>query len=97
MKKASSQLTSFEKRVLRITSTIPFGETRSYAWVAKKVGKPNAVRAVGQALNKNPFLILIPCHRVIHKDGRLGGYALGINMKRALLSAEKDISRLCGK
>lgn len=95
--KKSSPLTSFEQRVLKATSTIPFGETRSYAWVAKKVGKPNAVRAVGQALNKNPYLILIPCHRVIHSDGRLGGYALGIKMKKQFLTIEKNISRLCGK
>ena len=60
------RLTAFEQRVLRITSTIPFGETRSYAWVAKKAGRPKAVRAVGQALRKNPFPLLIPCHRVIH-------------------------------
>ena len=90
-------LTAFERCVLKITSTIPFGETRSYSWVAKKAGRPKAVRAVGQALNKNPYLILIPCHRVIHSDGRLGGYVLGEKTKKALLLLEKDIVQLCRK
>jgi O-6-methylguanine DNA methyltransferase len=67
-----SHLTAFEQRVLKVTSTIPFGQTRSYTWVAQKAGRPKAVRAVGQALNKNPFPLLIPCHRVIHKNGSLG-------------------------
>lgn len=87
-------MTAFEKRVLKITSTIPLGQTRSYSWVAQKAGKPKAVRAVGQALNKNPYPLLIPCHRVIHSDGRLGGYALGTKMKKQLLTLEKEIARV---
>ena len=67
-------LTDFEWQVLSATLQIPFGETRSYAWIAKKIGNPKAVRAVGQALRKNPYPLIIPCHRVIKSDGSLGGY-----------------------
>ncbi len=90
MKKIS--FTEFEKKVLKVVSTIPIGQTRSYKWVAKKVGSPKAVRAVGQVLKKNPFPILIPCHRVIASDGGIGGYSLGKNAKKRLLELEKDIT-----
>ncbi|MEI6438327.1 MAG: MGMT family protein [Candidatus Omnitrophota bacterium] len=68
-------LTPFEAAVLKATLAIPFGETRTYAWVAKQIGKPGAVRAVGSALRKNPWPLIIPCHRVIKSDGSLGKYA----------------------
>ncbi|MCX5681356.1 MAG: MGMT family protein [Candidatus Omnitrophica bacterium] len=90
-KKKRRALTVFEQSVLKITSTIPLGETRSYTWVARKIGRPKAIRAVGQALKKNPYPLLIPCHRVIHKDGRLGGYVWGVKTKKVLLSIEKDM------
>lgn len=85
------KLSPFEKKVLRVTLKIPLGQTRSYAWVAKAAGNPKAVRAVGQALKKNPFPFLIPCHRVVRSDGCLGGYAGGVKMKKTLLEIEKEI------
>jgi methylated-DNA-[protein]-cysteine S-methyltransferase len=85
-------LTAFEKKVLQVTMQIPLGETRSYQWVARKVGSPRASRAVGQALRKNPYPVLVPCHRVIRSDGALGGYAGGpSHRKKVLLDKEKRI------
>ncbi len=68
---------------------IPCGETRSYAWVAKEIGKPKATRAVAQALKRNPWPLIIPCHRVIASDGKIGGYAYGISLKKLFLSLER--------
>ncbi len=87
-----TQLTDFEWRVLQATLTIPFGQTRSYQWVARKIGRPRAMRAVGQALRKNPYPIAIPCHRVIRSDGTPGGYAGKMDGKKAeLLALERSI------
>jgi len=87
-------LTDFEWRVLAATLTIPLGETRSYQWVARRVGRPQAVRAVGQALKKNPYPLIIPCHRVIKADGRIGGYAGRFSGKKIrLLRQEQEIVR----
>ena len=69
-----NKLTPFEISVLQTTLEIPFGETRSYQWIARKIGKPLAVRAVGSALRKNPWPLLIPCHRVVKSDGSFGNY-----------------------
>jgi methylated-DNA-[protein]-cysteine S-methyltransferase len=80
--------TDFEKRVWLALKEIPFGETRTYKWLAEKLGKPNASRAVGQALSKNPLPIVFPCHRVIESDGSLGGYSGGVDIKRRLLEIE---------
>lgn len=80
--------TSFQKKVWKALEKIPYGETRSYEWVAKEVGKPRASRAVGNAVGANPFPIVIPCHRVIRKDGGLGGYGYGTAMKKKLLEIE---------
>jgi methylated-DNA-[protein]-cysteine S-methyltransferase len=80
--------TSFQRAVWRATASIPYGETRSYAWVAKRVGRPHAARAVGQALGANPVPIIIPCHRVISSSGGLGGFSGGLSMKRRLLDRE---------
>jgi len=80
--------TQFQKAVWRATAGIPYGETRSYAWVAKKIGNRRAVRAVGQALGANPVPIIIPCHRVIGSSGKLCGFAGGLTMKRKLLELE---------
>lgn len=84
--------THFQREVWETTRLIPYGETRSYAWVAKQIKKPRAVRAVGQALGKNPLPIIVPCHRVVASDGKLGGFGGGIEMKRHLLSLEASAS-----
>ncbi len=68
--------------------SIPRGETRTYAQVAASIGRPRAYRAVGNALNANPFPVLVPCHRVVRSDGRIGGYAYGAAAKRRLLKLE---------
>lgn len=80
--------TDFEKKVWYALKKIPFGETRTYKWVAEKIGSPSAVRAVGRALSKNPVPVVIPCHRVIESDGSLGGYSSGTDKKRRLLDME---------
>lgn len=85
------QLTDFQCQVFKVVSQIPLGQTRSYAWVARKIGKPRAARAVGQALNKNPYLLIVPCHRVVQADGSLGGFALGAKVKKELLDLERSI------
>ena len=80
--------TAFQRRVWRTLKKIPYGQVRSYAWVAKEVGHPRAVRAVGQANARNPVAIFVPCHRVINSDGGLGGYGSGLEVKKALLRLE---------
>jgi AraC family transcriptional regulator of adaptative response/methylated-DNA-[protein]-cysteine methyltransferase len=81
--------TAFQQRVWQELRRIPRGETRSYREVADAVGAPGAARAVGSACGKNPVGILVPCHRVIAADGGLGGYAWGLDVKRALLDHER--------
>ncbi|WIG59023.1 MAG: Methylated-DNA--protein-cysteine methyltransferase [Ktedonobacterales bacterium] len=82
-------LSEFERAVLLKALEIPRGEVRPYAWIAREIGSPKAVRAVGTALAHNPVPILIPCHRVVRSDGHLGQYSLGGNdAKRAMLTAE---------
>jgi len=71
---------------------VPPGDTRSYAWVAKEIGRPKATRAVAQALKRNPWPLIIPCHRIISSDGKIGGYAYGLSLKKLLLSLEKKRS-----
>jgi len=83
-----SQATAFQRQVWEVTKLIPYGETRSYSWVAEQIGKPRAVRAVGQTLARNPLPIIVPCHRVVASDGKLGGYSGGVEMKRYLLRLE---------
>ena len=87
-----SRATTFQREVWEITRLIPYGETKSYTWVAEQIGKPRAVRAVGQALGKNPLPIIVPCHRVVNSDGKLGGYNGGVEMKRYLLFLEASAS-----
>ncbi len=84
--------TDFQKKVWRALCDIPYGETRTYREIAVAVGNPKACRAVGMANNKNPIAIAVPCHRVIGSDGRLVGYAGGLDMKEALLRLEKKFS-----
>lgn len=80
--------TEFQQSVWRILQTIPYGETVSYQWVAEKIGRPKAIRAVGTAIGKNPLSIIIPCHRVIGKNGALRGFAAGLDKKAKLLAIE---------
>ena len=80
--------TAFQQRVWQELSKIPYGQTRSYSEIARKIGHPRAARAVARACAANPVPIVIPCHRVIREDGSLGGYSGGIARKRALLSHE---------
>lgn len=82
--------TAFQQRVWKALQNIPYGETRSYEDIASEVGNPKAQRAVGQANNRNPIMIVVPCHRVIHKSGDISGYACGIEAKRYLLELEKS-------
>jgi O-6-methylguanine DNA methyltransferase len=86
-------MTPFAKKVYKIVLSIPLGEVRSYKWVAKKVGKPRAYRAVGQILKKNPWPLIIPCHRVIDSTGRIGGYSGGRRIKKSLLKLERQIKK----
>ena len=81
--------TEFQRKVWEKVSEIPYGELRSYKWVANEIGNPNAVRAVGNAVGKNPVPPIIPCHRVIRSDGNLGGFSSGIALKKWLLRLEK--------
>ena len=83
-----SGATTFQRGVWEATRLIPYGETRSYIWVAEQIEKPKAARAVGQALARNPLPVIVPCHRVLNIDGKLGGFGGGVEMKRLLLSLE---------
>ena len=88
-------LSEFERAVLLKAREIPRGEVRPYGWIAREIGRPGAVRAVGSALNKNPIPLVIPCHRVVKSDGQLGEYAFGPSLKRALLTSEGlDLGRV---
>jgi methylated-DNA-[protein]-cysteine S-methyltransferase len=80
--------TPFQKKVWKALLTIPFGETRSYAQIAKQIGNPKSVRAVGAASGKNPISIIAPCHRVIGSNGQLTGFAGGLETKACLLNLE---------
>ena len=80
--------TAFQRRVWEKLCEIPYGECRSYGDLAGSIGNPKACRAVGMANHRNPILIVIPCHRVLGKDGSLTGYAAGMKMKQALLDLE---------
>ena len=83
--------TEFQRQVWKALCDIPYGETRSYKQIAEAIGNPKAVRAVGMANNRNPLLIVIPCHRVIGANGKLVGYGAGIAMKEYLLKLEKSL------
>ncbi len=81
--------TPFQKQVWKKLASIPYGETRSYAWLARAVKRPQAFRAVGNANGRNPIPILLPCHRVIQSNGDLGGYTGGLHIKKYLLELER--------
>jgi methylated-DNA-[protein]-cysteine S-methyltransferase len=84
--------TDFQRACWRALRAIPYGETRSYADIARAVGKANAFRAVGMANNRNPIAIVVPCHRVVASDGTLCGYGGGLDVKRKLLELEGALS-----
>ena len=84
--------TPFQLDVWKALLTIPYGETRSYADIARQIGRPTAVRAVGLANGRNPLPIVVPCHRVIGSSGRLVGYGGGLPVKQALLDREREVS-----
>ena len=82
--------TVFDRSVWEAIGAIPFGETRSYAEIARATGSPGAFRAAGRACGRNPVPLFIPCHRVVASGGKLGGYSGGLDKKRALLDLEKS-------
>ena len=88
--------TDFQIHVWEAVRSIPRGQARSYAWVARRAGSSRAARAVGRAMAANPFPVVVPCHRVVGKDGQLTGFAAGLDMKRRLLEMEgAPVGRLC--
>jgi len=87
--KLAPEGTDFQKSVWKALCEIPYGGTRTYKEIAASIGKPRAYRAVGLANNRNPIPIIIPCHRVIGADGKLTGYASGLDIKEYLLKLEK--------
>lgn len=92
-----SGLPEFQRAVLAATREIPFGEVRSYQWVAERIGRPRAVRAAGTALGDNPVPFLVPCHRIIRSDRKsLGGYIFGLQVKDRLLALERTTPALVG-
>ncbi|NNK81464.1 MAG: MGMT family protein, partial [Flavobacteriales bacterium] len=78
----------FHQQVLKMVRTIPYGKTRTYKQLAMVLGKPGAIRAVGQANGRNPIALVVPCHRVLGTNGQLTGYAYGLELKRQLLELE---------
>ena len=78
----------FERLVWRAVRRIPYGQMRTYGWIASKIGNPQAARAVGGALGGNPFALVVPCHRVVGANGKLTGFRAGLEWKRALLNLE---------
>jgi methylated-DNA-[protein]-cysteine S-methyltransferase len=89
-----SRGTEFQRRVWDALRAVPFGETVSYAELARRIGAPRAVRAVGAAVGRNPISIVVPCHRIIGSDGDLTGYAGGLASKRWLLEHERTAKAL---
>lgn len=91
-----SGLAPFQREVLREAARIPYGEVRAYSHLAERIGSPRASRAVGTALGHNPVPFFVPCHRVVRRDGSLGGYGLGLELKRRLLELERKTPILEG-
>lgn len=89
--------TEFQKKVWKQLTYIPYGATRTYKEIAIAIGNPGASRAVGTANNKNPIIIVVPCHRVINANGKPGGYAGGIDMKNELLDLEQKSTYIIPK
>ncbi len=91
-----SRVPDFERAALEAAAGIPYGEVRSYKWIAERLGKPDAARAVGNAMAGNPVPLIIPCHRVVKTDGGLGGYSFGLIRKEALLNMERATTPYVG-
>ena len=87
------QHTPFQQDVWKLTCSIHYGETRSYGWIAKELGKPKSGQAVGKALAYNPLPVIIPCHRVVASNGSLGGFSGGLELKRKLLHLESPTNK----
>lgn len=83
--------TDFQKQVWNQLKQIPYGEVSTYSKIAEEIKRPKAVRAVGAAIGRNPISIIVPCHRVLAKNGTLGGYRGGLTMKRELLNLEREV------
>ena len=83
--------TAFQRAVWDALLRIPYGQTRSYGGIAREIGRPHAVRAVGTANGANPIALVVPCHRVIAAQGKLGGYGGGLDLKRRLLAMEQSV------
>ncbi len=83
--------TVFRRRVWEVARTVPYGETRSYKWLAGQAGSPRAYRAAGSTMAENPFPLVVPCHRIIASDGSLGGFGGGLDLKKALLALEQAV------
>lgn len=91
-----STVPEFDRGALDVAATIPYGEVRSYKWIAEALGKPDAARAVGGAMAGNPVPLIVPCHRVVKTDGGLGGYSFGLVQKEALLNLERSTTPYVG-
>ena len=85
--------TPFERAVWEVVRGIPYGQARTYGWVAAQTGDRKRARPVGQAMAKNPFPLVVPCHRVVAADGTLGGFSGGLELKKALLDLEQAVAR----
>jgi len=92
-----SRLNGFTRKALQVCAKIPYGKTLSYGEVAERAGSPGGARAVGQAMAKNPFPIIVPCHRVLASGGKIGGFSGGLHFKRALLDLEGAVAKPNGK
>ena len=86
--------TTFQRKVWKAITKIPYGRLRSYQWVARRVGGKQYARAVGMALGANPVPIVVPCHRIVAHDGSLGGFSCGLPLKRRLLKLEGTLDQL---
>lgn len=84
-----ANITPFQGKVYTVLAQIPMGKSSNYSLVAKSIGQPKAPRAVGNACGQNPFPLIIPCHRVLAANGKIGGFSCGLNIKRELLAFEK--------
>jgi len=91
-----SRVPAFERAALEVAAQIPYGDVRPYKWIAERLGRPDAARAVGNAMASNPVPLIIPCHRVVKTDGSLGGYSFGTVRKESLLALERGRSVYVG-
>ncbi|UCC12258.1 MAG: MGMT family protein [candidate division WOR-3 bacterium] len=92
-----SGITPFQKTVLRIEYRVPYGKVTTYGHLAEQTGKPGAARAVGNTLARNPFPLIIPCHRAVRSDGSIGGFQGGTDLKRRLLEQEGIVFDITGR